>query len=210
MLSKRTNVIGPLDPQAAVSIVRMKGKRVLTFLGFSGSGYEDSDRVRKTVEGILAHLDPESVLINAGGTAVGIGAVYAIAKDRGFSTLGIVSALAIKQKAELSSHADEIYLIADDTWGGQMPEGGLSPTSVAMVAASDEMIAIGGDEIARDELSAAKAEGKPVRYIRADMNHAAAKRKARMNGAPEPVDFRGAAYHFFKPPDAPENTIGRH
>ena len=191
------NIIRPLNAQAAVADIRRTGNRVVTFLGFSGSGYEDSDGVRTAIEGVLASLDPGSILINAGATTDGIGMVYSIAKVRGFSTVGIVSALAEKENAELSPDSDKIYIIADNTWGGLTSDGNLSPTSLAMVGASDEMVAIGGDEIARDELSAAKAQKKPVRYIPADMNHDAARRKARKNGMPEPHDFHGAAYGIF-------------
>jgi hypothetical protein len=197
MPKNHLNIIRPLDAEAAVADIRVTDKRVVTFLGFSGSGYEDSTGLRKVIEGVLASLDPGSILINAGGTTDGIGIVYSIAKARGFSTAGIVSSLAEKEKAELSPDADRIYIIPDDTWGGLMSDGKLSPTSLAMVRGSDEMVAIGGDEIARDELSAAKAQGKRVRYIPADMNHDAARRKARKNGMPEPHDFRGAAYRIF-------------
>ena len=185
------------DAEAAVADIRRADKRVVTFLGFSGSGYEDTDGVRGLIEGVLTAFDPGSILINAGGTTDGIGMVYPIAKDRGFSTVGIVSSLAEKEKAKLSPDADTVYIVADDTWGGLLPDGRLSPTSSAMVDASDEMVAIGGDEIARDELSAARTQQKRVRYIPAEMNHAAAKRKAMKNGRPEPHEFRGAAYQIF-------------
>lgn len=197
MGTKRPNIIHPSDAEGAIRDIRGIGKRVSTFLGFSGSGYEDSDDLSKVIEETLASLDPGSTLVNAGGTTDGIGMVYSIAKAHGFSTVGIVSSLAEKEQSELSPDADQIYIIADETWGGLKPDGELSPTSLAMVGASDEMIAIGGDEIARDELSAAKAQGKRVRYIPADMNHDAAKRKARKNGKPEPDDFRGAAFQIF-------------
>jgi hypothetical protein len=59
------------------------------------------------------------------------------------------------------------------------------------------MIAIGGGEIARDEIAAAMAMGKKVRYIVADMNHAAAIRKAKEMRQPEPDDFRGAVHVYF-------------
>ncbi len=61
----------------------------------------------------------------------------------------------------------------------EIANGKLSPTSAVIVGSADEMIAIGGGEIARDEAVAAKAKGKKVRYIAADMNHAAAIKKAR-------------------------------
>jgi hypothetical protein len=197
MPAQHPNLVRPANPKAAVAQIRLAGKRVVTFLGYSGSGYEDSDAVREAIEGVLASLDPGSMLINAGGTAEGIGIVYPIAKARGFSTAGIVSSRADKEKSQLSADADRIYIIDDDSWGGLMADGELSPTSLAMVGASDEMVAIGGDAIARDELSAAKAAGKPVRYIPADMNHEWARRKARNGGKEEPRDFRGAAYRSF-------------
>ena len=190
-------IVHPSSAEAAIRDIRLTGKRVVTFLGFSGSGYEDPDGVSGAIEEILVSLDPGSILVNAGGTTDGIGLVYSMAKARGFATVGIVSSLAEKEESELSPDADKIYIIADETWGGLKSDGELSPISLAMVGASDEMVAIGGDEIARDELAAGKARGKRVRYIPADMNHEAARRKAHKNGKPDPDDFRGAAYRIF-------------
>ena len=66
-----------------------------------------------------------------------------------------------------------------------------------MVGAADELIAIGGDEIARDEIAVAMAMGKSVRYIVSEMNHAAAIKKAKEMRQPTPDDFRGAAQVLF-------------
>ena len=79
----------------------------------------------------------------------------------------------------------------------EIANGKLSPTSAVIVGSADEMIAIGGGEIARDEAMAAKAMGKKVRYIAADMNHAAAIEKARKKRQPVPHDFRGALHPYF-------------
>jgi hypothetical protein len=190
---RRTNV------EAAVADIRLSGKHVVTFLGFSGSGYEDSDKLHEAIGVVLASLDVETTLVNAGGTSEGIGIVYSIAKSRGFPTIGIVSSLAHTEHAVLSSDADKIYMIADDLWGGFKSDGTLAPTSMAMVEVSDEMVAIGGDEIARDELSVAMSQNKPVRYIPAEINHLAAKAKAEKNGQPEPNEFLGAASKLFLP-----------
>ncbi len=62
-----------------------------------------------------------------------------------------------------------------------------------MVENSDVVIAIGGGEVARDELTAAKRSGKRVQFIPADMNHRIALEKALKKGQPAPTDFRGAA-----------------
>ncbi|HEV8363187.1 MAG TPA: hypothetical protein VGQ52_06695 [Gemmatimonadaceae bacterium] len=190
-------IVRPADADAAIARIREAGRSVVTFVGFSGAGYEDTAAVERVIAKLLDDLSPTSVLICAGATPEGIGAVYPLAKKRGFSTIGIVSALAEKEGAAFSQHVDTVFVIADDTWGGLNTDGKLSQTSSAMVGATDELIAIGGGEIARDEIAAATAMGKKVRYIVADMNHAAAIRKAKEMRQPEPDDFRGAVHVFF-------------
>jgi hypothetical protein len=190
-------IVRPTDADAAIARIREAGRSVVTFVGFSGAGYEDAAAVERVIAKLLDDLSPTSVLICAGATPEGIGAVYPLAKKRGFTTLGIVSALAEKEGATFSQDADTVFVIADDTWGGLNADGKLSQTSSAMVGAADEMIAIGGGEIARDEIAAAMAMGKKVRYIVADMNHAAAIRKAKEMRQPEPDDFRGAVHTYF-------------
>jgi shikimate kinase len=69
--------------------------------------------------------------------------------------------------------------------------------SSAMVQAADEVIAVGGGDIARDEAAAAIALGKPVRFVAADMNHALARQKARDRQEAEPTDFRGTVAELF-------------
>lgn len=190
-------IVRPADADAAIARIREAGRSVVTFVGFSGAGYEDTAAVERVIAKLLDDLSPTSVLICAGATPEGIGAVYPLAKKRGFSTIGIVSALAEKEGAAFSQHVDTVFVIADDTWGGLNTDGKLSQTSSAMVGATDELIAIGGGEIARDEIAAATAMGKKVRYIVADMNHAAAIRKAKEMRQPEPDDFRGVVHVFF-------------
>jgi len=190
-------IVRPADADAAIPRIREAGRSVVTFVGFSGSGYEDAAAVERVIAKLLDDLSPTSVLICAGATPEGIGAVYPLAKKRGFTTIGIVSALAEKEGATFSRDVDTVFVIADDTWGGLNADGKLSQTSSAMLGAADEMIAIGGGEIARDEIAAAMAMGKKVRYIVADMNHAAAIRKAKEMRQPEPDDFRGAVHTYF-------------
>jgi hypothetical protein len=190
-------IVRPADAEAATARIREAGRSVVAFVGFSGAGYEDAAGVERAIAKLLDDLSPISVLICAGATPEGIGAVYPLAKKRGFTTIGIVSALAEKEGATFSQDVDTVFVIADDTWGGLDADGKLSQTSSAMVGAADEMIAVGGGEIARDEIAAAMAMGKKVRYIVADMNHAAAIRKAREKRQPEPDDFRGAVQVYF-------------
>jgi hypothetical protein len=193
-----SRIVRPADAEAAIARIREAGRSVVTFVGFSGAGYEDAAAVERVIAKLLDDLSATTVLICAGATPEGIGAVYPLAKTRGFTTIGIVSALAEKEGATFSQDVDTVFVIADDTWGGVNADGRLSQTSSAMVGAADEMIAVGGGEIARDEIAAAVATGKKVRYIAADMNHDAAIRKAKEMRQPEPGDFRGAVHTYFE------------
>jgi hypothetical protein len=181
------------------SFFKSQQKTVLTFIGYSGAGYEDEASMRKEAERVLSEYDPAKTIVNIGATPDGIGAAYEIAKRKGFVTTGVVSSQARKYKAKLSPYVDHVFYVEDATWGGFVSgTKQLSPTSKAMVENSDIIIGIGGGEVARDELVAAKQLGKKVRFIPADMNHQKARESARKKKLPEPTDFRGAANAAFK------------
>jgi len=178
-----------------------QGKQVLTFIGYSGAQYEAPEVMKRQALQVLAKQDPATTLINVGATAEGIGAVYALAKQKGFTTIGIVSSLARDNKVPLSSCVDVVYFVKDSSWGGKLPgTNQLSPTSAAIVANSHSLVAIGGGDVARDELLAARQAGKPVLFFPADMNHARALEKARKLGKPTPTDFRGSVDHALTTP----------
>jgi hypothetical protein len=182
------------DTTAIASHVKATGKNVLSFVGYSGAGYQDPDVLIREASRILDRHDPARTLINSGGTAEGIGQIYELAKRKGFETMGIVSSLARQEQAPLSACVDTVFFVPDSTWGGELPQGkGLSPTSSAMVSISNALVGIGGGEIARDELLATRRLGKPMTFIPADMNHELAREKARRKGQPEPKEFGGAA-----------------
>jgi len=173
---------------------------VLTFAGYSGAGYEDPAAMQKQAASILDAQDPAKTLINIGATASGIGAVYEIAKQKGFTTMGIVSTLARDEEVALSDCVDYVFYIADETWGGEIPgRNRLAPTSTTLVEASTSFVAIGGGDVARDEMLAARRAGKAVTFIPADMNHELARQKAQQKGAPPPTDFRGSAHAALAP-----------
>ena len=175
-----------------------QNKKVLTFAGYSGAGYEDEASMLEQAERVLSEYDPAQTIVNGGATSEGIGAIYKLAKGKGFLTTGIVSTQAKKDNAELSPYVDYVFYVEDATWGGFV-EGSqqLSPTSKAMVENSDIIVGIGGGEVARDEMIAARRSGKEVRFIPADMNHQRAQEKARKKGLPVPTDFSGAAAAVF-------------
>ena len=183
------------SPDAVSQSVRALGKRIVVFVGYAGAGYEDEQRMRQLADDMLAKLNPLKTAILIGATAAGIGAVYELAKHRGFETVGIVSSAAKRQGVPLSEHVDRVFYVSDERWGGYLPgTTTLSPTSQAMVDSGDEFIGIGGGIAARDELLEARRRGKPITMHPADMNHRRARESAAAIDKPEPRDFRGAAH----------------
>ncbi len=181
-------------PEEIGAFFAERQKTVLTFLGFSGSGYEKPEFLLKTAADHLDDFDPSGTIVNIGATPDGIGAIFELAKDRGFMTTGIVSTEAIRHAVTLSPFADHIFIVQDETWGGFLKDTKkLSPTSEINVQVSNILIAIGGGPIARDELLEAKRRGKRTSFIPAEKNRAVARENARRQGLPVPSDFRGAA-----------------
>jgi hypothetical protein len=173
-----------------------QGKKVVTFIGYSGAEYEFKFQMLATAKKELLKYDPAYTIINIGATSEGIGAVYLQAKQRGFQTTGIVSSLAYSSKTDgllrPEDPVDHIFYIKDDTWGGYLPGTlQLAPTSEAMVSVSDVVIGIGGGEVGRDELDESLKRNKTVHFFSADMNHDKAKKKGLS-------DFKGAATEFYE------------
>lgn len=185
-------------PKEIATFFKESHKKVLTFVGYSGTEYENPAAMLTQAKHILAEFDPTQTIVNIGATLDGIGAIYEEAKRQKFVTTGIVSTQAREAKATLSPYVDHVFYVKDPTWGGLL-EGTdqLSPTSTAMVISSDVMVGIGGGEVARDEMLAAKRLNKDVRFIPADMNHKKAIEKAMKKGQPAPTEFRGAAHAVF-------------
>lgn len=192
--------VAEATPQQIKEFFAARERKVVTFLGYSGAEYEDPAAMLQQAGAVLKKFDPLSTVVNIGATAVGIGAVYELAKRRGFETAGIVSSQARDQQVALARCVDTVFYVPDPSWGGYLPgTATLSPTSEAMVAASDVLVSIGGGDVARDELLAARRLKKRTTFIPADMNHRLAREKAASKGQPEPTDFRGSAHCVLKP-----------
>lgn len=175
--------------------LRERGRQMLSFVGYSGAGYEDPAAMLRQAARVLDRHDPACTVVNIGATAEGIGAVYRLAHGRGFTTIGIVSTLARDGGVALSPCVEFVFFVTDATWGGLLPGSTqLSPTSAAIVAHSAAMVGIGGGEVARDELRAARRAGVPVSFFPADMDHRTAIDRSRQRGTAPPTDFRGAAH----------------
>lgn len=181
------------------TVFKDQRKSAMTLLGYSAAEYEDKAALIARATEILDKLDPNTTIVNIGATPDGIGAVYQLAKQKGFTTSGIVSTQARETKTTISPCVDIVFFVKDASWGGFVAgTEKLSPTSAAMVEVSSRLVAIGGGDVARDELIAAKRAGKEVHFIAADMNHAIARERARKRGQPIPTDFRGAAGEAFE------------
>lgn len=197
-LRRKNQVVGwKMTPAEVRGFFSVQGKTVLTLLGFSTS-YESEDSLLQTVREILLGYSPETTLVNIGATEGGIGAAYPVAKSLRFTTTGIVSTKALEDGAPISEAVDYVCFIADEQWGGKLPNSDeLSPTSKAMVACSDVMIGVGGGEISRDEMMSAKEQGKRVHFYPTELNHADAIQHAKEAGLPYPKTFWGEAHEVF-------------
>jgi len=187
-----------MTPDEVAAFFKGQGKTVLTFIGYSGLQYEDEDRMLQVAREVLSGYSPKTTLVNIGATAVGIGAVYPLARSLGFTTTGIVSTKSLKDPDEISEAVDHICFIRDTQWGGKLPNSDrLSPTSQTMVACSDILVGIGGGGISLDEMLAGEAQGKKVLYFPADMDHNRAALQAKRKGLPPPDSFKGDAHDTF-------------
>ena len=196
----KPSIVKESTPAEIHAFFKDKGMKVVTFLGYSAAGYENRKVMLEQANRILDLFEPGTTIVVAGATPEGIGAVYETAKKRGFQTAGIVSTQAKENNVILSPCVDSVFYVKDASWGGFMlGTEQLSPTSTAMIESADLIVAIGGGEVARDELLAAKRRGKKVQFIPADMNHELAQEKARKKGLKAPTDFRGAADGVFQP-----------
>lgn len=195
----KNKVVGwEMTPDEALAFFKSQGKTVLTFFGYSGNQYENVDGMLNVADRVMFQHSPEHTLINIGATEAGIGAIYRMAKSKGFMTTGIVSEMALKYPDDISEAVDFVCFIKDTQWGGKMKDSNeLSPTSKAMVLCSDILIGIGGGEVSRDEMLVGKEMGKSVRFYPAEANHEATIRRATKLGQPKPESFWGAAHDVF-------------
>ena len=83
-------------PSDVRAFFKGQGKVVLTFLGYSGAGYEDEAALLGTLP-VLDQYSPSTTIVNIGVTPDGIGRVYELARQRGFPTSGIVSTQAQRE-----------------------------------------------------------------------------------------------------------------
>lgn len=196
----RYQVVGwRMTPNEVIAYFKSQQKTVLTFFGYSGYEYDEEPVVLEIARKVLSGHSPENTLVNIGVTAEGAGIIYPVAKAMGFRTTGIVSTRVMNHPHRISTDVDVICVVLDTVWGGILPNTtALSPTSQAMVACSDVLVAIGGGKISRDELKAAKELGKTFQYFPAPMDHAYAIERAKSRGLPPPASFDGEVHEWLE------------
>jgi hypothetical protein len=199
-LRGQNHIVGwNMSPEAVIAFFMSQGKTVLTFYGYSGMGYEDEEALLRIARKVLSGYSQEGTLVNIGVTSVGIGAIYPLAKSMEFETAGIVTSLALEYPEGVSDTVDHICFVTDQRWGGSLPDSNeLSPTSKAMVECSDILVGIGGGGISEAEMLAGKAQGKPVYFYPAEMNHARAINYAKRMRLPPPESFWGSNADVFR------------
>jgi hypothetical protein len=197
-LQGKKKVVGwNMTPEDAISFFNNQGKIILTFFGYM-AGYENEDEMLRIVRNVLSEYSPETTLVNDGVTKWGLGQMYPLAKSLGYTTTGIVSKLILENPSDISESVDHICFMDDTQWGGNLPNSDeLSPTSKAMVDCSDILVAIGGNDICRDELLAGSKQGKPIHYYPADVKHEWAIRRAKKMGLPPPESYLGSVHEVF-------------
>ncbi len=151
-----------LDKESAIKAISSYNKKVVTFAGFSRQGYKDHQAFHDAIVHELNQLDSKKYIINAGGSSVGIGYVYEVAKKMGFQTIGTVSEKA-GDPASQSRYADEIFVIKDNLYGGYDPKTGQrSTTTETFLAISDKLVAMAGGQITGMEIEMFQKAGKKI------------------------------------------------
>jgi len=184
----------PLPVAEVIQKVKDLGRNVISIFGFSYLGYENPDAVMDQVKQRLADFKPETDIINMGATEEGIGAAYKVAKELGFTTIGIVSTLALTYSGRFSPYVDNIYIVNDQRWGGYVAGSDqLVDTTQAYLAVSDEIHAFGGGENTAVTLTEAQKRDIPISYTPAEMNHETADADPSASKADKTVRYQGAA-----------------
>ena len=108
-------------PENLAGYFRRPGMTVLTFLGYSAADYEGKEAMLAAASHVLDQYPAAITIVNIGAAEPGIGAVYDMAKRKGYSTSGIVSSQAKKENVPLAPCVDHVFYVDDDTWGGKLP-----------------------------------------------------------------------------------------
>jgi hypothetical protein len=166
-------VSNPMDAPTTLQNIRDTVKLPIHSLyGYSDLGYANEESIMQKIREDLMQLDPSKVAIAIGATPGGIGKAYEIAKDLGFTTVGIVSSKSLAHEAKYSQFCDHGFIVRDTEWGGYLPgtEDIMAPTTEVFVEISQSIAAYGGGNNTLVALIEAKKRGKSIQYTPAIVN----------------------------------------
>lgn len=184
----------PMKADEIIPLIKSLNKKVFTLFGYSARGYEDMEKLTEEIKKDLEKISPVEYIIAIGATEEGIGAMYKVAKDMGFTTIGIVSTQALSYSGRFSEFVDSIYIVNDDYWGGIIPgTTKLAETTKTFLGVCDIIAAYGGGTNTAITLKFAKEMGIKTQFKEFEMNHAT----AHMSKNVVEKDYKGEASIWF-------------
>ncbi|MGC7990663.1 hypothetical protein ACP3WT_23655 [Salmonella enterica] len=159
-----------IDDLVTDSDVDIKNFYCVTFIGYSGLGYESPDLLKETLKSKLEqclqeHPDKQIVVV-CGGTGAGIGAVYSLVREDEslrdkVKCIGIVSDEALKgAENELALSKDKIAFVPDPDGSWQTKSSSGYPYMLyPSHKYGGEVVSLGGGQIGYDEVKAAQKNG---------------------------------------------------
>ncbi|PXX54018.1 hypothetical protein SAMN05660489_05848 [Pseudomonas sp. LAMO17WK12:I10] len=155
-----------VDLTAARLDKHTEGKHVMVFSGFSALEYKSPELLNSKLNQILDAAENKygvnGLLVVAGATTDGIGAVYKIAQERGIATLGIVSERADNGAASISPHCQEVVFVPDPKGSWKVLDAA-GASYMTHVARKDGVFhALGGGQVTLSELREAQELGIPT------------------------------------------------
>lgn len=178
------------EPEEIREFFKNSGKQVLTFVGYSGAGYENMNEMVQLASEILDEYDPATTIVNIGATACGIGTVYHVAKAKGFQTTGIASTKILKEHQRIAEECDKAFFVKDVSYGGYIHKTKtLYPTSQVIVDNTDIMVALGGGDVSAAEFEFCKNLFKKTIFHPLECNHKKRIARAKKGGEHFPKTF---------------------
>lgn len=152
----------------------------VTYIGYSGLGYDDPEGVKETMksqlEGFLRDHPDKQIVVVCGGTSVGIGAVYDVVAENptlreNIKCIGIVSECASKQDLVQSTEEFKVGIVhvpdPKQSWQTKLSDGDQEHQAMIYPAQKfgGEIIAFGAGGIGYDEINEAKDKGLKVTLL---------------------------------------------
>jgi hypothetical protein len=141
----------------------VQNKKVISFAGFSASGYKDLAALVRHLTSILSiyQQEADNYIVNAGCSRQGIGVVYTLSRMVGIETMG----LCVK-RVESSSYCEYLdHAVIFDEKDNRRYGGPTTVCSQSLVNISDHCYFLGGGRSSMEELSMFRSSGKQYLFF---------------------------------------------